>query len=88
MKLSEKGMLKLRSFVPIMNNFNVTTEDIEFEPDDFESCVVLTVMEAKELANKLQQNANFFFLQTDEFDYDTDDLRQCLTDKIEQAEGK
>ena len=47
MKLSKKGMLKLKSFVLIMNNFNVTTEDIKFEPNDFEGAVMLTVGEAK-----------------------------------------
>lgn len=48
--------------------------------------VVLTIGQAKELALKLKNNADFFFLQTGEFDYDTDELWQCLTDKIEQAE--
>ena len=48
--------------------------------------VCLTIEEAKELATKLKNNADFFFLQTGEFDYDTDELWQCLTDKIEQAE--
>lgn len=48
--------------------------------------VELTVNQAKELATKLKNNAEFFFLQTGEFDYDTDELWQCLTEKIEQAE--
>lgn len=56
--------------------------------EDTEECVCLTLNQAKELETKLQQNANFFFLQTGEFDYDTDDLRQFLTDKIKQVENK
>lgn len=58
----------------------------ELKPEDFQGCVVLTVKEAKELALKLKNNAEFFFLQTGEFDYDTNDLWECLTEKIEQAE--
>lgn len=50
--------------------------------------VVLTVDEAKEIAAQLKRNAELFFIQTDEFDYDTEDLHRCLLEKIEQAEGK
>lgn len=67
--------------------------DFEFQPEDFDGNfqngkdhVVLTIDQAKELALKLKNNAEFFFLQTGEFDYDTDELWQCLTEKIEQAE--
>lgn len=56
--------------------------------EDVEGCVVLTLNQAKELALKLKNNAEFFFLQTGEFDYDTDELWQCLTEKIEQAEKR
>ena len=80
MKLSEKGMLKLRSFVPIMNNFNVTTEDIEFEPDDFESCVVLTVMEAKDVLHSLNCAWSRCPVKAE--------CKDLIKKKIEQAEGK
>lgn len=50
--------------------------------------VILTINQAKEIALKLMSNDEFFFRQTGEFDYDTEALWQCLTDKIEQAEGK
>ena len=56
--------------------------------EDVEGCVCLTLDEAKELALKLKHNAEFFFLQTGEFDHDTDVLWQCLSEKIEQAKSK
>ena len=58
----------------------------ELKPEDFTGAVVLTIPQAKELAMKLKNNGEFFFFQTGEFDYDTDELWQCLTEKIEQAE--
>ena len=60
-------------------------QGIESEKEKTSHHVVLTIDQAKELALKLKNNADFFFLQTGEFDYDTDELWQCLTDKIEQA---
>ena len=80
MKLSEKGLLKLKSFVLIMNNFNVTTEDIEFEPDDFESCVVLTVMEAKDVLHSLNCAWSRCPVKAE--------CKDLVKKKIEQAEGK
>lgn len=66
--------------------------EVAYEPvnhvTNIGNMVVLTVDEAKEIAAQLKRNAELFFIQTDEFDYDTDALWQCLNYKIEQAEGK
>ena len=88
MKLSEKGKENLQAFGFAHNCDGAFSllDDYEFDQDDFEGTICLTVDEAKELANKLKHNAEFFFLQTGEFDYDTDELWQCLTDKIELSE--
>ena len=95
MKLSEKGRDRLYGSHNVFYDDDIEGDVValyelsevwEFEPDDFEGAVVLTIPQAKELALKLKNNADFFFLQTGEFDYDTDELWQCLTDKIEQAE--
>ena len=96
MKLSKKGLMRLLDVAFDGDEFYQSNAlQIEFEPDDFvggccqngKDHVTLTLDEVKELANKLKHNAEFFFLQTGEFDYDTDELWQCLTDKIEQAEN-
>ena len=87
MKLSEKGMLKLRSFVTIMNNFNVTTEDIEFEPEDFKDVVVLTVEEA-EYALKVVRFAITTCEAVNEHKDKLWNLASLLHRRIKQAEGK
>lgn len=79
MRLSEKGLDKV---------YGLEFEDVEFDQEDFTGVVILTLDEAKELALKLMSNDEFFFRQTGEFDYYTEALWNCLTDKIEQAEGK
>lgn len=93
MKLSEKGfkalLHKVRSgfFWGYEDDIH-KAKDHDFKPDDFKGVVCLTVEEAKGLALKLMSNDEFFFLQTGEFDYDTDAWCQYLIDKIEQAESK
>ena len=97
MKLNKKGLMRLLDVAFDGDEFYQSNAlEVEFEPDDFQGgcCqngkdhITLTLEEAKELALKLKDNAEFFFLHTGEFDYDTDELWQCLTDKIEQAENK
>lgn len=44
MKLSEKGLTKLS-----IEDFEYDPQSVEFEPDDFTNCVVLTVEEAKQV---------------------------------------
>ena len=102
MKLSKKGFKKIISTCKFDDaiatytlNFSSPDKDYCFEvqgtsfkSNDFEDCVMLTIAQSKELAMKLKHNAEFFFLQTGEFDYDTDELWQCLTEKIEKAEKK
>lgn len=90
MKLSEKGAKKVFEHAMWGDGY-YDLEDaisVNLDPDDFQGGVVLTIKEAKELAFKLISNADFFFLQTGEFDHDTDAWWLYLTDKIEQAEGK
>ena len=58
----------------------------EFDPDDFQGVVVLSIDEAKTIANKLNDNSKFYLLQTGNFDFDTIELMDYLDDRIEEAE--
>lgn len=90
MNMSRSGQQKLSQFLfeygSFMDGLRETPGTIRFNESDFEGCVVLTTKEAEELAAKLKDNSEFFFLQTGNFDHDTDDLYWCLLEKIEQAE--
>lgn len=91
MRLSKKGQIKIGESLCIFGRSLAGSRatalaQLAFEPDDFEDCVVLTTKEAEELAAKLKANSEFFFLQTGNFDHDTDDLYWCLLEKIEQVE--
>lgn len=48
--------------------------------------VWLTLEEAKEIAVQLKRNADLFFIQNDDFDFDTEALHWRLFEKIEQTE--
>ena len=48
MKLSEKGLTKLS-----IEDFEYDPQSVEFKPDDFTNCVVLTVEEARRIKNAL-----------------------------------
>ena len=77
MKLSEKGKRK------IPDNFYWFAN--EFEPDDFEGCVVLTVEEAKEILQSsydVLSWANCGYTHTD----NALKVQKLLKDRIEQAE--
>ena len=102
MKLSEKGKSRIHEMIDcafeahpddakgvqvLVKKYLTECDDFELDPDDFQGAVVLTIPQAKELALKLKNNAEFFFLQTGEFDYDTNDLWECLIEKIEQVEN-
>lgn len=58
----------------------------EFDPDDFRGVVVLSIGEAKTIANKLNDNSKFYLRQTGNFDFDTIELMDYLDDRIEEAE--
>lgn len=92
MKLSEKGINKIlnnsvlqtpngESYL-ILNDLN----KIEFDPDDFKGMVCLPIDEVKTVANKLNDNSEFYFLQTGNFDFYTIELMDYLDDRIEEAE--
>ena len=54
MKLNEKGLKRLLDVAFDGDEFYQSNAlEVEFEPDDFESCVVLTVMEAKDVLHSL-----------------------------------
>lgn len=93
MKLSEKGYLKIGNRIVgwLENGVAKVTFDpdkTEFDQDDFEGTVCLTLDEAKTIANKLNDNSEFYFLQTGNFDFYTIELMDYLDDLIEQAEKK
>lgn len=89
MKLSEKGMLKLKSFVLIMNNFNVTTEDIEFEPEDFTGAVVLNLHEAKAVLGAYQALAKIYdALEVPDAVECAQESISTIVKRIEQAEAQ
>ena len=58
----------------------------ELKPEDFRDVVVLTVKEAKEIAEKLKDLSEGFFLQTGNIDSRAIEWEICLIGKIEQAE--
>ena len=93
MKLSEKGYLKIGNRIVgwLENGVAKVTFDpdkIEFDQDDFEGTVCLTVEEAKEIAEKLKDLSEGFFLQTGNIDSRAIEWEICLIEKIEQAEEK
>ena len=55
---------------------------------DLEGIVCLSVEEAKEIAEKLKDLSEGFFLQTGNIDSRAIEWEICLIEKIEQAEGK
>ena len=78
MRLSEKGKRK------ILDNFYWFAE--EFEPEDFEGMVCLTVEEAEKLL-KLLDNCEFWLTNND-ISYDCDAWASLLEERIEQVEVK
>ena len=83
MKLSEKG---IKRFNHLYWEEDEQLHEIEFEPSDFKGMVCLPIDEAKTIANKLNDNSEFYFLQTGNFDFYTIELMDYLDDLIEQAE--
>lgn len=84
MKLSEKGLTKLS-----IEDFEYDPQSVEFEPDDFTNCVVLTVEEAKGVAETYDALASFLIKCMD-----GDGAKEAiafaieLNKRIKQAEGK
>ena len=60
----------------------------EFKPEDIQGCVVLTVEEAKEIAFKLKELSEGYFLSTGNIDSRSVEWSIVLNERIEQAEGK
>lgn len=89
MKLSEKGLKRLLDVAFDGDEFYQSNAlEVEFEPSDFKGMVCLPIDEAKTIANKLNDNSEFYFLQTGNFDFYTIELMDYLDDLIEQAEKK
>ena len=100
MKLSEKALKKIQDEmehgeyqipcgyenVEGMSIYHL--EEHEFEPDDFEDCVVLTVMEVKEIAFKLKELSEGYFLSTGNIDSRSVEWSIVLNERIEQTEEK
>ena len=84
MRLSEKGQEKLAYLVDL----DAPIEDLEFWPDDFVGCVVLTVEEAKDFLGWLH---NSQWKHRTDLEYAEDwqrDWIRYLKERIEQVEGK
>lgn len=86
MKLSEKGKENLAGFGFAHNCDGAFSllDDYEFEPDDFQGVVCLTVEEAKEMRHLMFGLEMEGVVPCDEFK----DMRNNLKKRIEQAEGK
>ena len=93
MKLTRKGLLKIVGDIVVdsheyllsktLDNWNRTRD---FDQDDFEGVICLTVEEAKEIAEKLKDLSEGFFLQTGKIDSRATEWMICLIERIEQAE--
>lgn len=87
MKLSAKGIFQALNAVTVEEHKEVTIKKmdaIEFDQDDFEGAVVLTVEEAKEIQDQLAQCSHYI-----EHDFITsmnDKMIDKLEERIEQAE--
>lgn len=95
MKLSEKGYDKIYSSKGSYNDFETgeavvdllwLRDDIEFDQDDFEGAIVLTVEEAIEILDYL----SYLHLRggKDSFLRELEKCNQNLYERIEQAEKK
>lgn len=112
MKLSKKGRDRLYGSHNVFYDDDIEGDVValyelsevwEFEPDDFEGCVCLTVEEASEVSLQLYRLAQLYSLQILELDSDkklikplaktyeslNEKIVQAMkTKRIEQAEGK
>lgn len=81
MKLNKKGLKRLLDVAFDGDEFYQSNAlEVEFEPDDFESCVVLTVMEAKDVLHSLNCAWSRCPVKAE--------CKDLIKKKIEQAEGK
>lgn len=89
MNLSKKGLEKIYDAQSdIANDIPLAFESIEFEADDFEGCIVLTVDEAKRISMLYEAVERFFdTLDCKVLARDCCESKLLLNEKIEQAEG-
>ena len=84
MKLNDKGLKRLLDVAFDGDKFyRANALEVEFEPDDFQGAVILTVEEAK----RLKENAEIAFYEGIWGDEDTV-LMDALTKRIAKAENK
>ena len=94
MKLSEKGLGKIQKWQStVALGFPMHPREIDFEPDDFEDCVVLTVEEAKAVNEAIE----WLCSTLEDYERERDDSpaliegwnqMNFLEHKIEQVEEK
>ena len=92
MRLSEKGCVHLNEWMV----HKLPIDAFEFKPEDFTNCVVLTVEEAKKIANdllvyeRLYRGAinNSSISEQDSLDEFCNSQSQKLFKRIEQADGE
>ena len=84
MKLSENGLEKIQTWQSaVALGFPMRPNEIEFEPDDFECCVVLTVDEAKQIKDLIWKLQSLTHDGMNAFDWFT---YWAMNGRIEQAE--